>query len=243
MTTQAQKAWFAKRTEAMRTLKMSPCVDCGQSFDPCAMDFDHKDPRTKVQRVSRLVCSWGRLIEEVQKCELVCACCHRLRTAKGDFSQHTRRYKHHRAVVDELKESLPCVDCGRKLRAAQMDLDHQHRKIASVGHLLERSTEVLMEEIQKCHLVCANCHRVRSRIRKRPDISEAYANLLRNTFLRISSSRKYPADLRLTRAWHQLVGTMPDVEVAKIGGVSRSAVSTHRRKARVPAFRTKCRRA
>lgn len=44
------------------------------------MDFDHLDD--KVRNVSNMVGhnSWDSILEEITKCELVCACCHRLRT-------------------------------------------------------------------------------------------------------------------------------------------------------------------
>jgi len=45
------------------------------------MDFDHRDPAGKLTKMSRLV--WGkreRMMEELKKCDLVCAVCHRIRT-------------------------------------------------------------------------------------------------------------------------------------------------------------------
>ena len=65
----------------MDELKSAPCVDCGGTFPPCVMDFDHLDADTKIGNVSRLVVSSLRLaLVEVEKCELVCANCHRIRT-------------------------------------------------------------------------------------------------------------------------------------------------------------------
>lgn len=62
--------------------KRDPCVDCGQHFPPCAMDFDHRDPSTKIAKVSSLVYRGSKrlLLEEIAKCDLVCAVCHRIRT-------------------------------------------------------------------------------------------------------------------------------------------------------------------
>lgn len=66
------------------------CADCGYSQWPEALDFDH----TKNDKVSSpsdmLGCSWTRIIEEIEKCEVVCANCHRHRTWKrggGDVSE------------------------------------------------------------------------------------------------------------------------------------------------------------
>jgi len=65
-------------------LKANPCTDCGWEFPPEAMDFDHLPEYEKQYSISDLA-SQGRLKAlkaELQKCELVCACCHRVRTAQ-----------------------------------------------------------------------------------------------------------------------------------------------------------------
>lgn len=67
--------------EYVAALKSNPCVDCGQSFIPFAMDFDHVRGE-KVSNISALgrFASRQKLDEEIAKCELVCAVCHRIRT-------------------------------------------------------------------------------------------------------------------------------------------------------------------
>jgi hypothetical protein len=74
-----------KRQEWLDDLKRRPCVDCGGSFDPVCMDFDHLDQSTKTNNISSMMADGVTkvLIEaEILKCELVCANCHRLRTKK-----------------------------------------------------------------------------------------------------------------------------------------------------------------
>jgi hypothetical protein len=60
----------------------TPCTDCGKKFPPVCMDFDHVRG-VKSKGVASLVGSSYKLDlikEEIAKCEIVCACCHRLRT-------------------------------------------------------------------------------------------------------------------------------------------------------------------
>jgi hypothetical protein len=60
-----------------------PCADCGGLFPPVCMDFDHLDASTKVMNIAlmtRSVMSREAIQAEIDKCELVCANCHRLRT-------------------------------------------------------------------------------------------------------------------------------------------------------------------
>ncbi len=63
-------------------LRSVPCADCGGVFSQCAMDFDHRDPSTKVRAVTRMISNARieRILAEVEKCDIVCANCHRLRT-------------------------------------------------------------------------------------------------------------------------------------------------------------------
>lgn len=67
-----------------------PCRDCGQLFPPECMDFDHLDPATKRAGVSRMVGTERGIAlvwAEINKCELVCANCHRTRTRKRREAQ------------------------------------------------------------------------------------------------------------------------------------------------------------
>jgi L-lysine 2,3-aminomutase len=59
-----------------------PCVDCGET-DPVVLDFDHL--RDKIANISLMVLRkrpWAVILEEIAKCEVVCANCHRRRTAE-----------------------------------------------------------------------------------------------------------------------------------------------------------------
>jgi hypothetical protein len=74
----------AKAAKAfMVEIKSGPCVDCGEKFDTCCMDFDHKDGSKKRFNIGTMFAhhySMDLIKEELAKCELVCANCHRIRT-------------------------------------------------------------------------------------------------------------------------------------------------------------------
>lgn len=81
---QRQKAWEMRR-DYINEKKKAPCADCGQTFHPEAMDFDHRPEEKKLANLSVLL-NKSVIIEviqaEIDKCDLVCACCHRVRTHK-----------------------------------------------------------------------------------------------------------------------------------------------------------------
>jgi hypothetical protein len=58
-----------------------PCTDCGED-DPVVLEFDHLED--KVFDISRGLRErpWKAVKDEIEKCEVVCASCHRRRTAR-----------------------------------------------------------------------------------------------------------------------------------------------------------------
>lgn len=69
------------------SLKSKPCTDCGISYPPYVMDFDHVRG-VKLMEVAHItnLRDTTKLHAEIEKCDLVCANCHRERT-------HARGYK------------------------------------------------------------------------------------------------------------------------------------------------------
>lgn len=73
--------------------------------------------------------------------------------------------------IRQIKEKYPCKDCGQHYHYSQMDFDHITGK---KRHNLARyansavSIATIKDEIKKCELVCANCHRYRTWLRTQP---------------------------------------------------------------------------
>ena len=70
--------------------------------------------------------------------------------------------------LKDLKEKNPCMDCKISYPYYMMDFDHvRGTKQANVAELINPlSKKRLDEEIAKCEIVCSNCHRARTYIRK-----------------------------------------------------------------------------
>ena len=65
-------------------LLQNPCIDCGES-DLSVLEFDHNDKVSKFKAVSSLIrarYSLEKIKNEINKCEVRCANCHRRKTAK-----------------------------------------------------------------------------------------------------------------------------------------------------------------
>jgi hypothetical protein len=64
--------------------KDNPCVDCGET-NPIVLEFDHKDGVDKQFDLStgtRRGYKWEKIKNEIDKCDVRCSNCHRIRTAK-----------------------------------------------------------------------------------------------------------------------------------------------------------------
>lgn len=223
-----------KRYAKIRALKeAAPCLDCKRLFPYYVMDFDHRDPSLKLADVPKLVkasAPWTRIEAEIAKCDLVCACCHRLRTYQGSNCYKTRLFERHKLVLDELKGSTPCLDCKGTFAPCQMDFDHLHSKVANVARLVAGPSAQLEEELRKCHLVCANCHRVRGNTGNRPE-DFAHGEMLAVLFVILLGTTPLPEDQRYVPfPLPHLLGKLPDKVLSEQTGVSREMVAWYRRK-------------
>lgn len=82
---QLQKDRAQKNIALVREYKASKgCMDCGEK-DPIVLELDHRERAEKnfsIGDKARLGFSLERMQQEISKCDVVCANCHRRRTAK-----------------------------------------------------------------------------------------------------------------------------------------------------------------
>ncbi len=71
-----------------------------------------------------------------------------------------------RELIHNLKANKPCSDCGIIYPHYVMQFDHvKGEKLFNISmrrYNNENSKKMLLDEIDKCELVCANCHAARS---------------------------------------------------------------------------------
>ena len=84
--------------------------------------------------------------------------------AKKLESQRSRRQRI-REVIAHCKDQ-PCDDCGEIYPGYVMDFDHvRGEKLGNISSDAQAnywSEQRLFDEIAKCDVVCANCHRIRT---------------------------------------------------------------------------------
>ena len=168
--------------EFVRGLRDVPCEDCGGRFPPYAMDFDHRDGDQKAFWVTQRAgsVSRDRLLAELEKCDIVCANRHRARTHARALER--RRIRTRQAIRRGSKVGFAAIkpyyfsSCAMSPAPTANSGFHSSRwtsiigilpnpadKLFEVPRMLGRvTTQELLEEVSKCDIVCANCHRDRT---------------------------------------------------------------------------------
>lgn len=168
---------YIRRLRRLRFKKLAkyfsrhPCVDCGET-DILVLEFDHiGKKRAGIGVLMASLHSWRQIRKEIRKCEVVCANCHRIRTGNraGWFRTKAKAFwtRKQRRLIRYLKRH-PCKDCG-EADVRVLEFDHVRGvKTAAVANLVKASYSWrrIHEEIRKCEVVCANCHRRRTYSRK-----------------------------------------------------------------------------
>ena len=153
------------------------------------MDFDHRDPREKKFFIAAgkvLLKSRAVLLEEIAKCDVVCANCHAVRTyewvrankatlswfAVGVSARIEEKRAYWKANTDLLAKlrDVPCLDCGRRFPFYVLQFDHRDptEKRYTVSQMISHAgPETILAEVAKCDIVCANCHRDRTYRRRK----------------------------------------------------------------------------
>ena len=168
----------------LRDLRRRPCHDCGGTFPPWVMDFDHRDPSGKSFNVTSsraMLMSRSRLLAEIEKCDIVCANCHAVRTyawvrankatltwfavgVSARIEEKRAYWRTHTELLAKLRD-VPCMDCGQRFPFYVMQFDHRDpsEKRYTVSQMISRAgTKTILAEVAKCDIVCANCHRDRT---------------------------------------------------------------------------------
>lgn len=82
---------YSRVRERLVSMLGGQCVKCGSTEN---LQFDHVDPSTKSFNVSEgWARKWFLVVEEINKCQLLCFSCHRKKTLK-DCNQQDARKSH-----------------------------------------------------------------------------------------------------------------------------------------------------
>lgn len=90
------------------------------------------------------------------------------RSNREYYLNRNRKQRNSIAIfVRTLKEGKLCTDCGLPHPPWRLDFDHLRDKKFDIAAMISLgSRRLILEEVAKCEVVCANCHRDRTHRRK-----------------------------------------------------------------------------
>jgi hypothetical protein len=183
------------------------CQRCGYARYQGALEFHHRDPAAKEFSLSRLkMARFERLLGELDKCDLLCANCHRevhedlagghvaedlptdqeiRRCPRCGQEKAIQAYYRRRNGMGTLVycktctkaqtierqqrlkleavayKGMRCTTCSYSICIGAMEFHHRDAsaKDFSLSHNSAAKLEDIRAELDKCDLLCANCHR------------------------------------------------------------------------------------
>jgi hypothetical protein len=76
---------------------------------------------------------------------------------------HQKRTARYHKIIEDFFGGYVCAECGFKGKAVQFDCHHLpgYQKTRIIRDFRRTGTrEQFIEELEKCELLCANCHRL-----------------------------------------------------------------------------------
>jgi len=146
-----------ERKQRLVEIRGGRCEDCGYDISIAALEFHHRDSKTKEFGLGDFNGTWERLVTEAAKCDLLCANCHRRRHDYG--GSIAARGKKARAI--ELMGGS-CGGCSSIVPDSLFEFHHWDAREKEFGISrdgLSRPWEAIAAELLKCVMLCANCHR------------------------------------------------------------------------------------
>lgn len=167
------RKWFSQLKD-----EQFSCERCDEYRAP-TLDFHHPD--SKDGGVSQMVShgySKCRIRDEIRKCTVLCANCHRkghsdtpkdvlldnpenIEKSLRETTEGRLREKRRRWVIAYKQESDGCIYCS-VADPACLDFHHEGEKEEGIARMLSErcSLDEIRQEISNCVLLCANCHRI-----------------------------------------------------------------------------------
>ena len=213
---------WAKKIKAIDYLG-GKCIECSDD-NIFHLSFHHKDPTDKEANIGSLLSTqkqWSIIQKELDKCELICENCHR---EKHNIESIDSRARENKRVYLEYKNLYECSKCGYDKTPTALELHHIKDKKINFSinkrlHSISDLEDYLKEELDKCDVLCANCHR-----EEQVDI-EIFNRLKDLIYNRVVKEiKRRSPDLDRKEVWSMYDSGMKQVDIARHFNVSRTCI-------------------
>ncbi len=176
------KDWRKNTKERLVKAFGGKCVVCGYDRCSAALEFHHLDPSTKkfgIGDTRSTIKKWELIVEEAEKCVMLCAICHRefhegLIEIPHNPTELSEKFKFYKQQIKE-KDYDACKICGKKKRITystcsvecsrknrskldwdKIDLKDLYEKysLVEIGKMLGVSDNAVRKQLLKRKLLC-----------------------------------------------------------------------------------------
>lgn len=152
---------WAKKIKAINYLG-GKCSICGED-NPLILCFHHIKDKKENGLADIRGYRWSKIKKEIDKCTIVCYNCH----GKTYYSKNETKWQKNKQIFLEYKKIKQCEKCGYSDTNCSLEFHH----IGGKNFILNQATKkriktvydlenYIKEEIDKCSVLCSNCHRL-----------------------------------------------------------------------------------
>lgn len=150
------RQWANERKQA------TGCSRCDET-EPASLDFHHTEATRKEMAIGEMIThGYGKekLRDEMEHCEVLCANCHRREHYDWPETETADRRARLRSWLYEQKRASGCTRCG-ETDPRCLVCHHDGEKEATIAELVSsgRPKTEIADELERCVVLCANCHR------------------------------------------------------------------------------------
>lgn len=156
---------WAKKIKAINLLG-GKCKKCGEKRIE-VLSFHHQNGLEKEYEVSKMFRNyrWSIIEKEITKCELLCENCHK--EIHDNFQNKETKTKRNKSILLEYLKEKSCSFCGYCKNNNALNFHHfvKDKEFSISNYINTKKIKSLVEieqelvvELEKCQLVCSNCH-------------------------------------------------------------------------------------
>lgn len=154
---------WAKKIKAIEQLS-GKCTKCGIT-NPIVMEFHHPNEDKEDTICDILHKPWNVMVKEIEKCILLCRRCHMIHHFSDSKSKRNRENK---LVLLKYIGKNECEKCSWSGYNCALEFHHTYPnekelKLSQINknmHTLNDLEQNVIDEINKCQLLCSNCHKM-----------------------------------------------------------------------------------
>lgn len=155
------------------------CKDCN-SKELFKLEFDHINPKFKTKQITRI--HPDKLEKELENIQLLCSLCHRIKSYNEQKIKTQKNNNNKKIVIQIKKEINRCQICNwthedDNILSYCLDFDHIYgEKYKQISNLFNYKKETLLNEIDKCRILCRACHQIWTCLQRGGKMLDIYYN-------------------------------------------------------------------